>query len=838
MLLLLGLSIGALGFAATGAITDSVESTALEEQEETAIREAKAFDDWNARNENFVVASAGAPVVASGDVNETKAYLEDIYYDLPDERMHALYVDTESGEVVAGVDTTAETLAEIKFPDTNELGDLSTHYVQRTEPYAMPDQLGLAADEHPVVSYYIGVGEDADRALVFTFALSDRTGDYATQTSGDTVVTILDEEGRIVGDNRKLGYGGDEANASFGRQYEGYERFQELAALDGPGAATVEGRPSEALRGAPYEFAPDDYVVGYHTTAEGWSVLVHTSEADALGFVTTVNRFGYLITVIGVGLIGVFGVVVGRNTATSIRTLSSRAAEIREGEYDVDLETERVDEIGDLYRTVDEMRESLVTRIEESERTREQAEKARDRADEAREEAESAKRRAEQTRREAQEQNEYLERKAAEYCDVMGECADGDLTQRLDPAAESEPMAEIATTFNATVDDIERTIARISAFAGDVADASDDVRAECTDLEATNDSVADSVEEITAVTDEQNERMEAIATEIQGMSATIEEIASTADSLADTSRRAARGANEGIATAEDVGEEMERIERRADAALEEMRALEDSMAEIDEIVGVITDIADQTNILALNASIEAAHAGGDGTNGAGFATVAQEVKQLAEETKTSAAEIESLIDTVQAQTDRTVDEMATMRERVIEGAETVEQSVSAFEEIEAEVSAADHGVQEINDATDAIADSTQDLVPMAEDVTALSDRTAREAAAVAESVSDQTAAIATVSRNANDLSERSRTLRDLLDEFAIDRGEIDGTASLESGAGRDETVELEFASGTGTQARDEGTSDLETIGSETKTELETATATDDGESADLEPRDD
>ncbi|NGM71134.1 methyl-accepting chemotaxis protein [Natronolimnobius sp. AArcel1] len=773
----MGLSIGAIGFIATAEITESVEGSALEEQEDTAVREAAAFDEWDEQNENFLVTASNSPVIHSDDDEAIESYLQEIYYDFPEERMNVLFVDTASEEVIAGVDSNAASVSDNNFPDGDELDDLSIHTVQRTGPYEMPDELGIADDDSPVVSYYIGI-EDADRALIFTVSLSDRVGDHTTQTRSDTVVTMLDEQGRIVSDDAQLGFvDNEDMNSSFLRSYDGYEEYAEIADLEGPGAMTVDGQPSESLHDEPYEFAPENYVVGYHTTDDDWTVLVHTSEANALGFVNTVNQFGYLLTAIGVGLIGVLGVVIGRNTATSIRTLSREAEQIKDGNYDVTLESAREDELGDLYRTVDEMRASLVTQLEESEQTRKQAERAREEADEARQEAEQAQQQAEQAQRNAQEQNDHLERTAAQYCDVMQVCADGDLTRRLEPDTENEAMADIATTFNAMLDDIEQTVASISTFADDVSDASDDVRTECVDLEASSDDVAGSVQEITTVAGQQNDRMQTIAAEIQGMSATIEEIASTADTLASTSQQAAKQAGDGMDAAEDVVEEMEVIEHRANGALSELRDLEAAMAEIDEIAGVITDIADQTNILALNASIEAAHAsnGGNGDNsGAGFATVAQEVKGLAEETKTSAEEIEELIATVQDQTDTTVTEMEGMRSRVIEGAETVEESAAAFEEIESGVREADHGVQEINDATDDIADATQELVSMADDVTELSKATASEADTVADAVTDQTAAITTVSRNASDLSEQSVELQELLEEFEVDDATADG----------------------------------------------------------------
>jgi methyl-accepting chemotaxis protein len=190
---------------------------------------------------------------------------------------------------------------------------------------------------------------------------------------------------------------------------------------------------------------------------------------------------------------------------------------------------------------------------------------------------------------------------------------------------------------------------------------------------------------------------------------------------------------------------------------------------------MIADIAEQTNILALNASIEAARADGDSE---GFAVVADEVKQLAEETKAATEEIDELVGTVQSRTQATVDDIRETSERErAEGVATVEETVGALERIVDRVERTNEGVQEINRSTDAQAEAAGEATTMVEDVAATSQQTAADSEAAAETTEAQAAAVREVFDLIDGLSERADTLSETLRET-----EVDGDAGRRDGA--------------------------------------------------------
>jgi methyl-accepting chemotaxis protein len=130
-----------------------------------------------------------------------------------------------------------------------------------------------------------------------------------------------------------------------------------------------------------------------------------------------------LIVVISFGLLGV---TIGTNTAITLRQLAARAETMAEGDLDVSLETPREDGFGTLHAAFDEMQTSLQDRIEEAEA--------------AKRRSQGAKERAERRRAEAEALSEHLEATAADYSEVMGACAEGDLTRQVDPDGESEAI--------------------------------------------------------------------------------------------------------------------------------------------------------------------------------------------------------------------------------------------------------------------------------------------------------------------------------------------------------------------------------------------------------------
>jgi twitching motility protein PilJ len=265
--------------------------------------------------------------------------------------------------------------------------------------------------------------------------------------------------------------------------------------------------------------------------------------------------------------------------------------------------------------------------------------------------------------KESAEQNRQTQDAILKLLDEMGNLADGDLT--IQPEVTEQITGAIADSINFAVKEMRNLVVRIKNAAQQVAVASERSR------QTANELTQAATRQATQIT-ETTERMREISSQMEEMSATASRSAEVAQGSVETAKRGSEAVQNTIKGMDEMREQIQETAKR-------IKRLGESSQQIGEIVELINDIAEQTNILSLNAAIQAAMAG---EAGRGFAVVADEVQRLAERSGEATKQIADLVKTIQADTNEAVAAMEQTTKGVVEGTRLADAAGQALGEIE------------------------------------------------------------------------------------------------------------------------------------------------------------
>lgn len=343
------------------------------------------------------------------------------------------------------------------------------------------------------------------------------------------------------------------------------------------------------------------------------------------------------------------------------------------------------------------------------------------------------------------EVEKYLSRSAKKLQDKMTMFADGDLSVSVEKEKD-DAIGDMFDGFNRAVSEIHSLISNITEATHATASAANEI--------------SSSSEEMAAGAHEQSQQSLEVAGAVEQMTKTILDSNKNANRAAENAKLASRSAEDGARKVEDTQAGMKRIVESAEQTAQKITLLAQKSEQIGEITQVIDDIADQTNLLALNAAIEAARAG---EQGRGFAVVADEVRKLAERTTKATKEIAVTIKEIQLESKEADNAMLVARKDVLEGMQHAEDVAASL--------------KDILEAARIVSDIINQVAAASEEQSSAAEQISKNIEGISSVTQQSAAGTEQIARASEDLNNLTVNLQDLISKFKIKGGnEFDSTS--------------------------------------------------------------
>jgi len=342
--------------------------------------------------------------------------------------------------------------------------------------------------------------------------------------------------------------------------------------------------------------------------------------------------------------------------------------------------------------------------------------------------------------------------------------AEGDLSVKPIKVKNKDEIGDLVSSFNLMAQNLRMVIEKVSINSSQTAASAEELTASAEQTARATEQIATSIQVIASGAETQVDSANDSSTAMNEMAIGIQQIAETSSFVSESAIETSREANLGNESLQKMIDQMNTINDAVSDSALGVKQLGELSKEIGNIIGVITGIADQTNLLALNAAIEAARAG---EHGKGFAVVADEVRKLAEQSKESADQIAGLITRIQVETIEAVQAMEVGTTEVATGRLIVDETGKRFEKILVSIEQVTAQIQEVTAISEEMSASTEEVSASIGEMANIAQHSAENTQDVASASEEQLASMEEIAASATILSEMAEDLQETIQQFKL-----------------------------------------------------------------------